>query len=142
MKKSIYIIILVIIIAVGIAWYLISPAFKVVEKNENIPLTSDSLAEGIFIQSAHEVKGKALLIENEQKKILRFEDFETINGPDLHIYLASSLDAGDYIDLGAIKGTKGNINYDIPDGIDINKYNKVLIWCVPFKVLFSYAELS
>ena len=141
MKKSIYIIV-VVIIALFAGWYLISPAFKVVEKNENITPSSEILKESIFISNAHEVKGKAVLIKNEKENILRFEDFETINGPDLHIYLASSLDANDYIDLGAIKGTKGNINYDIPEGIDINKYNKVLIWCVPFKVLFSYAELS
>ena len=142
MKKSIYIIILAVIIAVAVAWYLISPAFKVVEMNEDVKPGSESLAEGIFKSSAHEVKGRAILIKDEEKNILRFKDFETINGPDLHIYLASSLEANDYIDLGVIKGTKGNINYDIPAGIDTNKYNKVLIWCVPFKVLFSYAELS
>jgi hypothetical protein len=73
---------------------------------------------------------------------LRFENFETINGPKLHIYLASDLSADDYIDLGEIKATKGNVNYEIPDGTDLEKYNKVLVWCRPFKVLFSYSELE
>ena len=45
------------------------------------------------------------------------------------------------IDLGIIKATKGNVNYEIPQDIDTTKYNKVLVWCKPFKVLFSYAEL-
>jgi len=46
------------------------------------------------------------------------------------------------IDLGEIKATKGNVNYDIPEGTDLEKYNKVLVWCVPFRVLFSYSDLN
>ena len=47
-----------------------------------------------------------------------------------------------YIDLGKIKATKDNVNYDVPESVDTNKYNKVLVWFVPFRVLFSYAELK
>jgi|SRR3989338_9079468 len=100
------------------------------------------LAQGKFQPGAHEVMGKALLIQNGDSKILRFEDFETINGPDLHIWLALSLGKDDYVDLGPIKATKGNVNYDVPADVDTNKYNKVLVWCVPFGVLFSYVELE
>ena len=91
---------------------------------------------------AHEVAGKALLISSGGGKILRFEDFETVNGPNLHIYLSTDLGDDDYIDLGEIRATKGNVNYEIDPAIDIQKYNKVLVWCVPFRVLFSYAELK
>lgn len=100
------------------------------------------LTQGEFKSRAHEVMGKALLIQSGDSKILRFEDFETINGPDLHIWLASSLGDDDYVDLGSIKATKGNVNYDVAADVDTNKYNKVLVWCVPFGVLFSYAELE
>lgn len=111
--------------------------------NDDIDMSGAALlAQGEFKPRAHEVEGKALLIQTSDSKILRFEDFETINGPDLHIWLASSLGDEDYIDLGSIKATKGNVNYEIPSDIDIGKYNKVLIWCVSFRVLFSYAELE
>jgi len=100
------------------------------------------IAQGMFMPRAHEVKGKALLISAEEKKILRFEDFETINGPNLHIYLSSDLGGNDYVDLGAIRATKGNVNYEVPSALDAKKYNKVLVWCVPFSVLFSYADLQ
>jgi len=43
---------------------------------------------------------------------------------------------------GKIKGTKGNVNYEIDRGVDLEKYDKVLVWCVPFGVLFSYADLE
>ncbi len=93
-----------------------------------------------FEPFAHEVVGEALLIQSEGGDLLRFEDFETINGPNLHIYLSADLEATDYLDLGPIKGTKGNINYDLPENIDYERYNKVLVWCQPFAVLFSYAQ--
>lgn len=104
--------------------------------------TARVLAQAPFIARAHDVKGKALLIEHEGKRTIRFEDFETINGPKLDIYLASELDDNDFIDLGPIRATKGNVNYEVPEGVDAAKYNKVLVWCVTFGVLFSSAELQ
>ena len=68
--------------------------------------------------------------------------FETDNGPRLHIYLSAGLGDDDFIDLGPIRATKGNANYEVPAGVDIEKYRNVLVWCVPFGVLFSYAELN
>lgn len=182
MKKALLVLILFLVLAV--AWYLISPLFRVVEVNEPLPFdVEDSgmmrdietiepamreefgrqmeamskkvmekdeampegptiAAEGAFMPHAHDVEGVAKLVEQGENRIIRFEDFETVNGPNLHIYLASDLDSEDYIDLGPIKATKGNVNYEVDSAIDLEKYNKVLVWCVPFKVLFSYAELT
>jgi hypothetical protein len=112
------------------------------EMEDDMPGKATILAQGDFHPRVHSVQGQALLIEEGSKKILRFEDFETDNGPRLHIYLSSDLGDDDFIDLGEIKATKGNVNYELPDNIDTTKYNKVLVWCVPFKVLFSYAEIK
>jgi len=177
MKRS-WLIIIAILIAIPIAYFLISPAFRVVEVDQPSPVIQDaldtmdaetkaafdaaveeasaeisemqeampaagtSIAEGTFQPRAHDVAGKALLLETDGVQTVRFEDFETINGPDLRIYLASDLSNEDIIDLGEIKATKGNVNYEIPEGVDTTKYNKVLVWCRLFGVLFSYAELT
>ena len=177
-RGTIIVIVIAAIIALAAAWYLISPAFISIERDEpspvflddleamsdekkaefdvavaqaqantseiliDMPSAATTLKEADFKERAHEVEGKAILIEQDGKQILRFENFETINGPNLHIYLSSDLGSGDYIDLGKIKATKGNINYEVPEGTDLSKYNKVLVWCVPFRVLFSYADLS
>jgi len=156
---------LLIIFAIVIGFYLIAPAFTVVEVNEASPLanvdkeameetkddviemtdpmpTATIVSEGDFKPDAHEVTGKALVIETENGKLLRFEGFETINGPDLRIYLAADLEANDFVEISKIKATKGNVNYDLPTDIDVTKYNKVLVWCKPFSVLFSYVELE
>jgi len=115
---------------------------KIMVMDEVMPNDPKLLSEGNFKPNAHEVKGSAKLIDTGSQKILRFEDFETINGPELHIYLSDDLGNEDFVDLGVIKATKGNVNYEIPDDIDIDKYNNVLVWCKPFGVLFSSASLS
>ena len=112
------------------------------QMSDAMPGSAVIVAQGSFKERAHEAKGSALLIDDNGELILRFEDFETINGPNLHIYLSAGLGDDDFIDLGKIKATKGNVNYEIPPGTDIEKYDKVLVWCVPFKVLFSYADLE
>ncbi len=113
----------------------------VMEKTDLMPGAPKILAQADFKPRAHDVLGKALLIEASGKKYLRFENFETINGPDVRIYLATDLSDRDFVDLGHIKATKGNVNYEVPAGTDTAKYNKVLVWCKAFSVLFSYAEL-
>ena len=122
-------------------------AVKAMKKNEskmsdNQPSSMKIIARGVFQERAHDVDGTALLIETPMGKVLRFEDFETVNGPELHIYLSTDLSNKDVIDLGKIKATKGNVNYDLPRDVDVTTYNNVLIWSKPFEVLFSYAELE
>jgi hypothetical protein len=109
---------------------------------DTLPVAPQLLAQGQFVAKAHEVAGSAKLIIDGTKKILRLEGLETVNGPDLHIYLANELDNAQYIDLGKIRATRGNVNYPVDSEIDTAKFNKVLIWCQPFSVLFSYAELQ
>ena len=76
---------------------------EVIEIKDNMPASVKLISESVFKPRAHEVEGKALLIEDNGKQILRFEDFETINGPGLYIYLSSGLGNDDIINLGKIK---------------------------------------
>jgi hypothetical protein len=79
---------------------------------------------------------------------LRFEDFSVTNGPDLHVLLAvdpapaSREDLGDYVDLGSLKGNLGSQNYEIPPGTDLSQFKSVVIYCVPFHVVFATATLG
>jgi nitric oxide reductase large subunit len=77
-------------------------------------------------------------------------EFETSNGPDVHVYLtAAEVEKGSdaikqagFIDLGSIKGNKGDQNYDIPADANLNKYKNVTIWCARFGVNFGQAALA
>jgi len=91
----------------------------------------------------HDAQGDAYTIPLEDgSNVLRLENFQSTNGPDLFVYLSTDDKASEFINLGALKANNGNQNYEIPDDTDLDKYNKVLIWCKSFSVLFGSAELS
>ena len=90
----------------------------------------------------HDVSGDAKVLRVDDTSYLRFENFAAANGPDLHVYLATDDGATEFVDLGLLKANNGNQNYEIPEGTDLEKYNKVLVWCQMFSVLFGSAELQ
>ena len=107
--------------------------------------------EVIGADDFHQGTGTATIYRLEDgSHVLRLEDFEVTNGPDLHVLLSPAtditsrdqLDAAGYVDLGELKGNVGNQNYDIPAEVDIESIGSVVIYCVPFHVLFSTASLS
>lgn len=108
------------------------------------------LAQGEFRdgEPGHNGEGVAKIIRAaDGSLVLRFEDFSVTNGPDLFVILLDNAD-GDYgaanerLDLGGLRATDGNINYDIPAGTDISKYRSALIWCRAFSVTFAFAPLE
>lgn len=99
--------------------------------------------------SFHMGSGTATIYQQGDQRVLRFENFEVTNGPDLHVVLSktpnptSRDDLGnDHIDLGSLKGNLGSQNYDIPAGLDLSEYQSVVIYCMPFHVVFSVATLQ
>lgn len=113
------------------------------EMEEQMPQTRAQVSAAFPIQDTplHPASGSARVISTDEETVIRFENFETINGPKVHVYLASDTSATDFIDLGPIRGTEGNINYTVPEGVDLDDYPIVMHWCVPFGVLFNYAEI-
>jgi hypothetical protein len=99
---------------------------------------------GTFVDKAHPTDGSAAVLGNGSgQRFVRFENFETDNGPDLNVYLVNSStgDVSDSIDLGDLKGNIGDQNYEIPADVDLSVYDTVVIWCVRFSVSFGEATL-
>jgi len=110
-----------------------------------------SVATGEFVGRSHPGTGQALVLtDGSEQRFLRFENFETDNGPDLNVYLVAGSsadgDAGtfddDFVDLGDLKGNVGPQNYEIPVDVDLDRYSTVVVWCVRFGVAFTAADLS
>ena len=121
------------------------------------PLTSGTaatgtqlLASGSFHDVAHKGVGRATIYELGGKRVLRFTNFETSNGPDVRVYLVAAKDASDsetvkqagFVEVGALKGNIGDQNYELPSDLDLNKYSAVTIWCKRFGVNFATAPLT
>jgi len=47
-----------------------------------------------------------------------------------------------FIDLGGLKGNKGDQNFQLPANTDLRKYRAVTIWCARFGVNFGTAPLA
>jgi hypothetical protein len=105
-----------------------------------------TLRTGSFVGAGdgiHNAEGIAKVIPlQDESNILRLENLQVTNGPDLYVYFATDKSASDFVSLGKLKANNGNQNYDIPAETDLIKYDTVLIWCRPFSVLFGSAELA
>ncbi len=141
--------ILALVIAVPAAYYLISPVFVSNTVREGPPSGSQSgvvVKMGTFrdADGFHKASGIAKLVRMaDGSYVVRIEDFKVTNGPDLYLYLAQGKDASaGFLDLGRLKGNIGSQNYEIPAGMNPERYSYVLIWCRAFSVLFGYAELT
>lgn len=111
------------------------------------------LYEGEFVDgdSFHTGSGdvKVYLLEDGATRILRMEDIEVKNGPDLHVYYTPAPtvnERGDvkqtgYLDLGGLKGNIGSQNYDLPADLELPDEFSIVVWCVPFQVVFASAAM-
>ncbi|NDJ60885.1 MAG: DM13 domain-containing protein [Chloroflexi bacterium] len=144
------------LMAVGTAVMEAAAAMPDVMMDEAMPAEMPAepvvLASGMFqdADSFHRGSGSATIYElpDGGGQLLRFEDFSVTNGPDLHVLLATGAaptnqrDLGEYIDLGQLRGNMGNQNYEIPAGTVLDDYQSVVIYCLPFRVVFAIAPLG
>ncbi len=121
------------------------------EPMEDMTTETMVLGMGEFgrIDAIHAASGTAAIYAlPDGQRVLRLEDFTSTNGPDLHVLLTTGTEAktfgelGEYWDLGQLKGNVGNQNYPIPDDIDLALVKSVVIYCKPFRVVFSVADLT
>lgn len=109
------------------------------------------LAQGTFYNVVHEGHGTATIYRlPDGSRVLRLDDFEVLNGPELHVYLVPIDPVPDRVgaeidgalDLGLLKGNLGSQNYALGPAVDLSLYRSVVIWCQPFRVPFIAAALQ
>lgn len=169
MQKNKILIVLAVLIIVAVTWYILLPLRQNKVVDDTLPQSANEVKPSedmsqlmgskesgqnesgapiisgpfpIVDTVTHPASGVVRIVRSADETILRYENYKTINGPDVRIYLAKDLDAKEYVDLGPIKGTEGNINYTVPKEIDISQYRYALTWCEDFSVLFNSADLS
>lgn len=155
-------------LAVGVAsvgLYLFQPwrLFTTVTVDEALPSVSVTpsatraapavreLASGEFRSHEHRTTGAVKVLRlADGSRVLRIEKLDTSDGPDLRVWLTDrpvtddwySVGKGRSVELGNLKGNKGNANYAIPAGTDLDVFTSVTIWCKRFSVSFGAAALT
>ncbi len=110
---------------------------------------SKVVASGDFQSLEHTTTGKAQILELASgQRILRFENLNTSNGPDLHVYLSEIPPSNDwyaygerFVSLGKLKGNIGSQNYVLPNDLDLSRFKSAVVWCKRFAVGFGVAGL-
>ena len=103
------------------------------------------LASGRFRSHEHATVGTARVIrDTDGRRYLTLTSFSTSPGPDLRVRLVpgNSFDGGTdgALDLGALKGNRGDQQYTIPRGAEV-KGHTVVIWCRAFSAPFGSVML-
>lgn len=107
------------------------------------PTKATLLKQGTFTGNmSYTVTGTVKLYEYQNKKYIYFQNFSSNNGPDLKVYVATNNAAAQFVSLGVLKGTSGTQAYEVTNPPDFAVYNKVLIWCQQFSVLFGTSTLQ
>lgn len=124
------------------------PTFSVAPKTTQVLLT------GKLITHEHKTSGSVAVLElPDGSRVLRIENLDTSDGPDLKVWLSDAkvvegrpgwhvFDDGRYRELGSLKGNHGNQNYPIPASVKLDEFRSLAIWCDRFNVSFGAAELT
>ena len=112
---------------------------------------SNVVLEGTFQgYEGHDGRGTARIVQEGDAYFLEFENFRVDRGPQLRVWVAegpvtTNADgkAAAYIDLGRLQGARrASQRYELPEDFDLESAKSVVIWCEPFSILFSSADLS
>ncbi|MFD3517546.1 DM13 domain-containing protein [Streptomyces sp. NPDC058657] len=116
--------------------------------------TTTTVSGGTLISHEHATSGSVKVLRlPDGSRTLRVENLDTSDGPDLRVVLSDAkvmpgkagwhvFDDGKHTTLAKLKGNKGDQNYPLPAGLDLDKYRSVSIWCDRFDVSFGAAELK
>ena len=88
------------------------------------------------------VSGTAKIYSKNGQYILALENFNSSNGPDLHVYISKEVQPANYIDLGRLQSVSGNQQYPLTGSINLSEYKYALIHCQRYNHLFGSAELK
>jgi len=88
------------------------------------------------------VTGTAKIYFQNNQYILALENFNSSNGPDLHVYISKEAQPVNYIDLGKLQSVNGNQQYLLTGNINFSEYKYALIHCQQYNHLFGSAELK
>lgn len=111
----------------------------------DIPVDTTAVAKynGSFVNGPFgAVSGNARVYLQNGQYLLALENFNSSNGPDLHVYISKERQPVNYIDLGSLQSVSGNHVYPINGMVNFSEYKYALIHCQRFNHLFGSAELK
>lgn len=110
--------------------------------------------QGSFVTHEYETSGRARIVRLPDGAYrLELVGLDTSDGPDLRVWLTDQpvrsgkagwrvFDDGRWVELGRLKGNRGDQSYRIPADVDLTGLTSVSVWCKRFSVSFGAAPLD
>ena len=133
----------VVILVIALA---VAPLFFGKTLNENFSGDEKALEfSGEFQKIDYNVEGSFKVYSQNGKKVLRIENLDIANGPDVYLVLSNkkpSFGNKNYRIVDKLKANKGSFNVELESDIDFSKYKYLLIHCKTFSHTFAGAEIA
>ncbi len=95
--------------------------------------------------NGYRASGEVTLMVNDDGNLsmVLSDDFSAQDGPGLYFYLSNSRNSvSGGIEIGAVRSLNGADTYEVPEGVGLNNFNHVVLYCKPFGVGFGTAQLD
>ncbi len=111
--------------------------------NETVNTSAILKYKGTFTSGPYGTTiGTAEIYLQDSIYLLKISNFNTTNGPALHVYLSKESMPINYVDLGSLKSINGSHVYAINGQLDFSQYKFISIHCVEYNHLFGSAILN
>lgn len=95
--------------------------------------------------TGHEARGNARIVEESGGSfVLVIDDYHVAPGLDPHIFLSLRVDDmldDTAVDLGRVPTDVDRYRQILPSGIDLGAIRSIVVYCVPYRVLFGSGRL-
>ncbi len=118
---------------------------------ETPAVSPQQLATGIWDRPVYAINGNWSIERRTDGDFIIFNNnFSTTNGPGLYVFLSTTqldnLSDNNVIntsfEIKKLISNSGAQEYRIPDNVDLNQYNSLVIFCKPFSALWGAADLG
>lgn len=109
------------------------------------------LATGEFEDAEYVTTGSAKIVRlADGSRFLRIENFSTSQAPVIQVAFSNAPSGGEwgsyddvrFASIGTLKALSGNQNYEIPEGLDLQGFKSVVIWCDKYDVALGTAPVQ
>ena len=92
---------------------------------------------------SHQAAGMASVTKDQSgHRTLNLTEIRVDQVPDGRVYLAKNGDYRTGIELGKLTQFSGTVDFPIPDTVNLEKYDSVVIWCKKFNVEIGRASFG
>lgn len=113
-------------------------------------IAGEVLNSGRFltVDRDHETTGTVEILQKENRIYVRLGmDFSTTEGPDVYLLLHEKnppigYDQADYLPISRLRSFNGTQVYQVPEGVALDQYVSVVVWCKEFNIVFGAAHVE